>query len=92
MQPHKRELRNFFLGGKDVFGAWLGDLKDAAGRAAIHRRLDRVENGNFGPGYRVYYGEDGQTVVLLLCGGDKGTQWRDIQRAQKLWGAHLRAR
>ena len=34
-----------------------------------------------GPGYRVYYGMIGKTIVLLLCGGDKGNQDTDIQRA-----------
>ena len=33
-----------------------------------------------GPGYRVYYGEDGGTLVILLCGGDKSSQARDINR------------
>lgn len=40
---------------------------------------------HYGPGYRVYYGEDGMTLVLLLCGGDKSTQRRDITRAQAYW-------
>ena len=47
---------------------------------------------HYGPGYRVYYGEDGPVIVLLLCGGDKRTQWRDIVRAQALWDAHGRNR
>ncbi|MEO7061124.1 MAG: type II toxin-antitoxin system RelE/ParE family toxin [Lapillicoccus sp.] len=38
----------------------------------------------FGPGYRVYYLHDGQRVILLLCGGDKATQQRDIERAYQL--------
>jgi putative addiction module killer protein len=38
-----------------------------------------------GPGYRVYFGRHGKTVVILLCGGDKGTQVRDIKRAKALW-------
>ena len=38
-----------------------------------------------GPGLRVYYGLRGQQVVILLGGGDKSTQVRDIRRAQKLW-------
>ena len=39
----------------------------------------------FGPGYRVYFGEDGDTIVVLLCGGDKDGQGRDIQQAQAYW-------
>lgn len=38
-----------------------------------------------GPGYRVYYAWDGQTVVVLLCGGDKATQQRDIETAKSYW-------
>ena len=36
---------------------------------------------DFGPGYRVYYGMLGHTCVILLCGGDKGKQSADIERA-----------
>jgi putative addiction module killer protein len=36
---------------------------------------------DYGPGYRVYYIQRGSTVVVLLCGGDKSTQRRDIKRA-----------
>lgn len=39
----------------------------------------------FGAGYRVYFGEDGNTLVVLLCGGDKSSQSRDIQQAQTYW-------
>jgi len=38
-----------------------------------------------GQGYRVYYGMSGQSVVLLLCGGDKRTQDTDIKRAVQYW-------
>ena len=36
---------------------------------------------DYGAGYRVYYSMTGKTIVLLLCGGDKGTQQKDIDRA-----------
>ncbi len=39
----------------------------------------------FGAGYRVYFGEDGGQLVILLCGGDKSSQSRDIQAAKKYW-------
>lgn len=38
-----------------------------------------------GKGYRVYYARDGERVVLLLCGGDKSTQAKDIRRARRYW-------
>ena len=38
----------------------------------------------YGPGYRVYYVQRGTHLVILLCGGDKRTQRRDIKRAQIL--------
>jgi putative addiction module killer protein len=39
----------------------------------------------FGPGYRVYYGREGETVVVLLCGGSKRTQSADIKQAVHYW-------
>ena len=39
---------------------------------------------HFGPGYRVYFAQRGRIVLVLLCGGDKSTQPRDIARAQRL--------
>jgi putative addiction module killer protein len=40
---------------------------------------------DFGPGYRVYFGQAGTKVVLLLCGGDKSTQTQDILQAKSYW-------
>jgi putative addiction module killer protein len=40
---------------------------------------------DWGPGYRVYFGREGRTVILLLCGGDKRKQDQDIKRAIELW-------
>jgi putative addiction module killer protein len=37
----------------------------------------------FGSGYRIYFAEDGNKIVLLLCGGDKGSQAKDITKAQE---------
>ncbi|WP_374634495.1 type II toxin-antitoxin system RelE/ParE family toxin [Ferrovibrio sp.] len=42
-----------------------------------------------GPGYRVYFGETGGHIVILLCGGDKASQTRDIKAAKGFWQEYL---
>jgi len=39
---------------------------------------------HYGPGYRIYYHKRGDTIIVLLCGGDKSTQTKDIKTAQRL--------
>ena len=39
----------------------------------------------FGPGYRLYFGRSGRDLVLLLLGGDKGSQGKDIKKAREFW-------
>jgi putative addiction module killer protein len=54
-----------------------GDVKPI-GKSCSELRID------YGPGYRVYFKEYGEAIVLLLCGGDKSTQVQDIELAKKL--------
>lgn len=45
---------------------------------------------DFGPDYRVYFGRDGDVLVILLAGGTKEQQQRDIEAAQARWAAYQR--
>lgn len=56
----------------------LGDWK-RVGEGVFELRID------FGPGYRLYFGRSGRTIVVLLLGGDKKSQSRDIEFATALW-------
>lgn len=54
-------------------------MAKSVGKGVEELRLD------FGPGYRVYFGRDGERLVILLAGGSKQRQQTDIEMAQELW-------
>ena len=83
-----------------IFIDWLRALRDRRAQERIAQRLVRLQAGlmgdakyfggigelrvDHGPGYRLYFVKKGDTVIVLLCGGDKGSQSRDIERARDL--------
>lgn len=68
-----------------IFRFELGNLGDskALGRGIFEARF------TIGPGYRVYFGIEGKTIVILLRGGDKKTQKKDILTAKRYWNDYL---
>lgn len=88
-------------GSAEPFVDWLFSLRDKITRHRIEARIDRVKQGHygdhkrfqgilelrldFGKGYRLYCGEDGHTLVVLLIGGDKSSQDNDIKKALEYW-------
>lgn len=82
------------------FSEWLKGLKDHKAAALVTARVDRLGYGligdakvfdgigemriDYGPGYRVYFCRRGGVLYILLCGGTKRTQDRDIKRAKKM--------
>ena len=63
-----------------------GNLSNAkgVGGGVLECRID------FGPGYRVYFGKEGDTLVILLGGGTKRSQQQDIETARELWREYKR--
>ncbi len=58
----------------------FGDCKRIKGEQGLFELRMQL-----GSGYRVYFGKKKRTLIILLCGGDKGSQKRDISRAKKYW-------
>jgi putative addiction module killer protein len=87
--------------GNSPFREWFESLDSRAALKinTILTRMKHGNNSNIkgvgggvferivddGPGYRIYFGKDGRDLVILLCGGSKRGQQRDIDRAKKLW-------
>jgi putative addiction module killer protein len=92
--------------GRSRYGAWFNSLNAQAAAkiaTAITRislgnfsNVESVGSGvfeyklNFGPGYRIYFGKDGETLVVLLGGGSKKRQQRDINDALANWQDYKR--
>ena len=96
--------------GTEPFKDWLLSLKDRHFRDIVEKRIERVKLGNYGDykslgdglfelrflglGLRVYFGEAGSVIVVLLWGGEKNKpkdQNRDIERARRYWDEFKRA-
>ena len=94
--------------GRSPFGRWRADLDPFARAkvttALLRLQAGNISNVksvgegvselkiDFGPGYRVYFGRDGASIVILLAGGTKKRQQRDIAQAKELWADYKRRR
>jgi putative addiction module killer protein len=95
------EIREYTEGGRSPFAQWFNGLDAVtADRVDRYiRRLEAGNFGaakslrdgvfelrmDFGPGYRVYYGREGRTIIILLGGGSKRRQDADIAAAVECW-------
>ncbi len=87
--------------GKEPFIEWINGLKNDVIEDRIWTRIHRIKQGNygdhkrfnriielrlhFGKGYRIYCGEEDNRLVVLLMGGDKSSQRKDVNLALKYW-------
>ena len=94
--------------GGSPFGRWVSQLdRHAAARVAtaLYRmEMGNLSNAkgvgggvleyriDFGPGYRIYFGRDGDALIILLGGGTKARQQRDIEAAVGSWRAYRRSK
>ena len=92
--------------GSSPFGRWVSGLDRHAGArvaTALYRmEMGNLSNAkgvgggvleyriDFGPGYRIYFGRDGDVLIILLGGGTKARQQRDIEAAVALWREYRR--
>lgn len=93
------------VGGQKPFIEWLESLdketryriKERLDRVSLGNLGDckPITNGifelrlNFGPGYRVYFGQESNSIILLLYGGNKTSQQKDIKKARQYWKDYL---
>lgn len=97
----KLKIVEFLVNGESVFRRWFDSLDAHAAvkiTTALYRleqgnfsNVKPVGKGvsehkiDFGGGYRIYFGQDGKELIVLLIGGAKKTQAKDILTAQKYW-------
>jgi putative addiction module killer protein len=83
-----------------VFATWQAGLRDRRTAQKIATAIFRLRRGlgnikrlspsvsevkiDYGPGYRLYFTRRGSELIILLCGGDKASQRRDIERAEEM--------
>lgn len=101
MEVTPRSVSAYLIGEDSPFDDWMDGLRDLDGRVQIEKRINKLRRGllgeyrgvgdglielkiDVGPGYRVYCADDGANV-LLLCGGKKGSQDVDIDKAKQYW-------
>ncbi|MCY4597852.1 MAG: type II toxin-antitoxin system RelE/ParE family toxin [Bryobacterales bacterium] len=70
----------------DRMGRGIVSNAKSVGAGVLEYRIDS------GPGYRIYFGRDGETVIVLLGGGTKRRQQADIETARRLWRDYRRRR
>jgi len=83
------EIREFLLeDGTSPFGNWFHQLDSSvAARVAVGQGVFEYRMRT-GAGYRIYFGKEGSSVILLLCGGTKRKQQQDINKAQGYWSIY----
>jgi putative addiction module killer protein len=84
------EFTDWLKGLRDRTAAAIVNARILRVRAGLMGDVEPVSEGvselriDHGPGYRVYFAKKGKALVILLCGGDKSSQSKDIKKAKKM--------
>jgi putative addiction module killer protein len=93
-EPFEDWVQKLDVSDRAVIDAYIDRF--AAGGSV--RNIKALKEGVFeikikrGPGYRVYFGLEKKNLVLLIAGGDKTTQFKDIEKAKRLWRQYAQER
>jgi putative addiction module killer protein len=87
----EKPFEDWFIGLKDNRGKMRVTARVERAKLGLFGTYRDLNDGvfelkdDFGPGYRVYFGIHGDEIIILLIGGNKGSQDRDITKAKKYW-------
>ncbi len=87
----RNPFRSWLEDLKDIKAQCIIDAKIINIRRGNFGNYKAIGNGvmefkiDYGPGYRIYFGFDGNVLVILLCGGTKKTQDKDIRKSHEFW-------
>ncbi len=86
-EPFNDWIQSLPLDVKNIIDAYISRIRLGGGQKNVRNLGDSVFEIkiNHGPGYRVYFSYDGNIVILLLIGGNKSTQSKDIKKAKIYW-------
>lgn len=93
-EPFRDWFKKLDIGVQVKVSGYIDRVLNGASRRNIRPVGDSVYEIkiNYGPGYRVYFGEVGKVILLLLVGGDKHSQFRNIVTAKKYWREYVQKR
>jgi len=96
LEDGKNLFRVWLSSLKDKKAQYIVDARLVKIRLGLFGNCEPVGKGVlelkifYGPGYRIYFGRDGDTLVVLLCGGTKKKKKKDIKQAQEYWADYKR--
>ncbi|TDJ03658.1 MAG: type II toxin-antitoxin system RelE/ParE family toxin [Deltaproteobacteria bacterium] len=86
-EPFREWVKKLNIREQDIIMTYVVRVRSGGAKRNIKNLGDGIFEIKiqYGPGFRIYFGNQGRNIILLLLGGDKGSQKRDISLAKKYW-------